>query len=152
MLTVLCGIPGSGKTTWRDRCRQGDVIVCLDEIRRELTGDPSCQAMNDDVYRLARRRVRQALGEGRDVTVDATNTTRTERGNWVELAEEAGVEARCVWLQASVDQAMAANDGRDRNVPREVIERMARRLQPPRRSEGFTEVLVVPRLVGGPEA
>lgn len=152
MLTVLCGIPGSGKTTWRERQRQGDVIVCLDEIRRELTGDPSCQEVNDEVYKIARRRVREALEEGRDVTVDATNTTRSERRNWVKLAEEAGVEARCVWLQASVEQAMAANTERDRNVPREVIERMARRLQPPRRSEGFSEVLVVPRLVGGPEA
>jgi predicted kinase len=140
MLTVLCGIPGSGKTTWRLRNRPDDLVVCSDDIREELTGDPRRQERNSQVFALARARVDAALARGQDVVVDATNVTRDARRQWIKLAANHDTPCRCVWIECSLEQALRNNAGRDRRVPEDVIRAMANEFAPPCVEEGFVEV------------
>jgi predicted kinase len=143
MLTVLCGIPGSGKTTWRLTNRPDDLVVCPDDIREELTGDPRRQERNGQVFALARARVDAALARGQDVVVDATNVTREARRQWTKLAAEHGTPCRCVWIECSLEQALRNNRARDRRVPEDVIRAMASEFAPPCVDEGFVEVVRV---------
>ncbi len=143
MLTVYCGLPGSGKTTWRRAHAGGATVVCLDDIRQELTGDAACQDENYRVVVTASSRVRDALARGEDVLVDATNLTRDYRARWVAIANELGVPARSVYFACSVEDALAHNALRERRVPDDAILRMARRVQVPSATEGFAEQVVV---------
>jgi predicted kinase len=140
MLTVLCGIPGSGKTTWRLRNRPDDLVVCPDDIREELTGDPRRQERNGQVFALARARVDAALARGQDLVVDATNVTREARRQWTKLAAEHDTSCRCVWIECSLEQALRNNRARDRRVPEDVIQAMASEFSPPCVDEEFAEV------------
>ncbi len=88
-LTVLTGLPFSGKSTYvRSECR-GMVVVDCDNISHELYGDSRriYAEANDLVWREATRRVREALLAGRDVVVDAVNPTAWSRRHWVKLRE-----------------------------------------------------------------
>lgn len=145
MLTVLCGLPGSGKTTWRQAQAADAAAVCLDDIRGELTGDAGCQRFNDNVMMVAIGRIRDALEDGRDVIIDATNLTAASRALWVELAEECDQPARCVYFPIPLAVALTRNTGRDRQVPDSAMLRMGRCLEVPRTSEGFDQVLVMPQ-------
>lgn len=140
MLTVLCGIPGSGKTTWRLRNRSDDLVVCPDDIREELTEDPRRQERNGQVFALAGVRVGAALARARDVVVDATNVAREARRQWTKLAAEHDTPCRCVWIECSLEQALRRNAARDRRVPEDVIRAMASEFAPPCVEEGFVEV------------
>jgi len=43
-LTIVCGAPGSGKSTYvREHARDGDVIICLDTIMQKISGKPEHQ-------------------------------------------------------------------------------------------------------------
>lgn len=144
MLIVYCGLPGSGKTTWRMTHARGATVVCLDDIRQELTGDAARQDENYRVVQTASDRVRDALARGEDVLVDATNLTREYRARWLAIANELGVPTRSVYFPCSVEDALAHNALRERRVPDHAIWRMARRMQVPSAEEGFTEQVVVP--------
>jgi len=143
MLTVLCGLPASGKTTWRKANADGSDVICLDEIREELSGDASCQRFNENVMMVAVGRAKDALADERDLIVDATNLTREYRAKWIELAEEHDQPARCVYFPISVEVALERNEGRERRVPKYAMERMAHRLQRPEVEEGFEGIEVV---------
>ena len=143
MLTVLCGLPASGKTTWRLANGADTTVVCLDEVREELTGDAARQDFNESVMMVARGRARDALEEERDVIIDATGLTREHRATWLDLAEGADCSTRCIYFPVSIEEALERNAARDRQVPEDAIRRMAGRLEKPAFGEGFDEVLVL---------
>jgi len=88
-LTVLTGLPLSGKSTYvRQEC-SGMVVVDCDKISEEIFGNSRrvYSEANDKVWREATRRVREALLAGRDVVVDAVNPTAESRRHWVRIRE-----------------------------------------------------------------
>jgi hypothetical protein len=59
---MLVGIPGCGKSTYLRKVNSPNVlIVCPDDIRRELTGDISDQSRNGDVWVAAEERIKSGL-------------------------------------------------------------------------------------------
>lgn len=48
MVTLVCGAPGAGKTTWvRSQASLSDVVIDLDEIKARISGVPVHQTPND---------------------------------------------------------------------------------------------------------
>ena len=83
-LTILVGIPGSGKSTWiADNKKDDDVVVSPDDIRRELSGNVSDQTQNDKVWFLAKDRTSKALKAGKNVILDATNVSSKSRKRFI---------------------------------------------------------------------
>lgn len=74
MVYVTIGISGSGKTTYGKyyegpNCK----VVCMDDIRKELTGNISDQSKNAEVFTEAMDQISDAIFCGKDVYHSATN-------------------------------------------------------------------------------
>mgnify|MGYP000849584666 CR=1 FL=1 len=79
-LILPVGISGSGKSTWiKANTDANTVVVSPDDIRRELTGNISDQTKNGQVWALAFQRVADALNNGKNVILDATNVKSEDR-------------------------------------------------------------------------
>lgn len=126
-LYLLIGIPGSGKSTYAKTLEEatGGQIVSSDGIRYELTGteefDPD-PAVNMRVFAMVRARVSSRILLG-DVIVDATNVHVRDWRQYIGLCP-GGTDCRAVLFDVGPDEAMRRQDGRERKVPREVLERM----------------------------
>jgi predicted kinase len=141
-IVITVGLPGSGKSTYL--ARLGVNAISSDEIRRLIADDPLDQSMNARIFATVRYLVRQRLGSGRPVTyVDATHLTPWERKPYVQLAQRHGCTLEALFFDTPVETCIARNQARDRMVPEEAIRKMARRLVPPSKQEGFGRVRTI---------
>ena len=134
-LVLLCGIPGSGKSTWRAlNLDATHMVVSKDRMPRSA----GKQARQD-------RELRAALGAGRPVVLDNTNLTRTARTAAIASATALGVPCRAVVITAPLEVALARNAARTERtrVPEGIVRQMAHRWEQPSVEEGLVEVTVV---------
>lgn len=136
LLTLLVGIPGSGKSTHAQAAAAANPQLSIssrDVLRRRLyrdsytAGDPAREA---EVTRHQVGEVTVALSVGRDVMIDDTNLEPDVVDSWRSWAAELGCRFEVVRLDVALEVALARNAaraGRER-VPAQVIRRMHRRL------------------------
>jgi putative nucleotidyltransferase with HDIG domain len=139
-VTVMSGLPGTGKNTWLARHRSELPVVSLDDIRADLDVEPT-----DDqgaVIQAAREQCREHLRAKRDFTFNATNTMRQTRGKWIDLFADYGARIEIVYLEPPLDVVYSQNKNRQAAVPRRVIERLVAKLEPPTRTEAHSVELV----------
>lgn len=103
VLTIMCGIPRAGKTTWIQKNKGKSVIVASDDIRKEIFGHQFCWASNKFIFAMMEAFVRLLLKNGESVIVDATHLTRSSRIEWVRLASQYGAIPKIVWAYANKD-------------------------------------------------
>jgi predicted kinase len=128
-VTMMAGLPGSGKDTWLQKNRSDLPVVSLDEIRGELDVDPS-----DDqgrVAQMAQQRCRELLRSGTSFAFNATNTMRQTRGRWLELFADYGARIEVVFLEPPIEKILHQNRDRRSAVPESIIRRLANKCEPP---------------------
>jgi len=123
-LVVVCGPPGTGKTsvaTWiADRFDAR--LLRTDVVRREVVDDPAyTEDERASVYESVFRRIGAGLDAGRSVVADGTFDRRTYRDRARGLADRAGVRfdlVRVVCDPAVVESRIEAreNDASDATV------------------------------------
>ncbi|MDX1983889.1 MAG: ATP-binding protein [Bryobacteraceae bacterium] len=139
---VLVGLPGSGKSTYA--ASRGYRVLSSDGLREMLLDDVTDQTANIAIFRTLRSLLVTRLKLRRPVTcIDATNLTRKERRPYVVLAGMYGADVEAVYFDVPAAVCRQRNRARERNVPEEILDRMAAKLQPPGEAEGFTRITVV---------
>lgn len=128
---IFIGIQATGKSTFY--CRQ----FYRTHVR-----------INLDMLKTRRREtllVKACLEAGQRFVVDNTNTLKTERANYINLARQHHFKLRGYYFQSKLDEAIARNDQRpdDERIPVGGIRRMFSRLQLPDYDEGFDELFSV---------
>ena len=149
-LIVLCGLPGSGKSSYADELMNINntfsdeemVIHSSDAIRAELFGDAGSQEDNGRVFELMHKRTREDLRAGKTVIYDATNIARKARKSAIACAHPTNdiIECHVVW--AEPEECIRRDNLRDRKVGPKVIDKMLRRWQSPWLDEGFDKIEV----------
>jgi predicted kinase len=141
-VVLAIGLPGSGKSSW---FRRHDIIpLSSDLVRGLLFDDATEQRFQDLVFSSLRSLLRARLIAGRPMNfIDATNLSPKERHSWIKMAHDFGYEAHAVFFDVPTEVCMERNRKRLRNVPDEVMLRMAQKLRPPKFEEGFAKVIVV---------
>lgn len=113
-------------------------------VRALLFDDPTEQRFQDLVFSNLRSMLKGRLIARRPLNyLDATNLTPHERQGWIKLAQDYGYEVHAVFFDVPVEVCLERNQRRERNVPEDVMRRMAAKLRPPAFEEGFAKVTVV---------
>ena len=128
-VTVLSGLPGSGKNTWLSRNRSELPVVSLDDIRGELGVDPTDN--QGRVAQEAQERSREFLRAGTSFAFNATNTMRQTRSRWLDLFADYNARIEIVYLEPPFENLLRQNKTRSKNVPEPVIRRLAEKCEPP---------------------
>jgi len=145
-VVLAIGLPGSGKSSWFKR--HNIIPLSSDLVRGLLFDDATEQRFQDLVFSSLRSLLRARLVAGRPMNyIDATNLSPKERHSWIKMAQDFGYEAHAVFFDVPTEVCMERNRKRSRNVPDDIMLRMAQKLRPPKFDEGFAKVIVV-RLKG----
>ena len=141
-VVLAIGLPGSGKSSWFKR--HNIIPLSSDLVRSLLFDDATEQRFQDLVFSSLRSLLRARLIAGRPMNyIDATNLSPKERHSWIKLAQDFGYEAHAVFFDVATETCMDRNRKRLRNVPDDVMLRMAQKLRPPKFDEGFAKIVVV---------
>lgn len=144
-LWVMVGLSGSGKSSVAKEIAENNpntIIVSLDNIGEELTGDYGNQENNEKVFKVFRKRIREALENNMNVVADATNITMRSRRAIIEDIK--GIECRKIayLIPKPFDQCKIDNLNRQHPVPEEVLDRQIRKFQIPFMEEDFDEGII----------
>ena len=141
-MVLSIGLPGSGKSTWFKR--HNILPLSSDMVRILLFDDVTEQRYQDLVFSTLRSMLRARLLARRPWNyVDATNLSPHERRSWIKLAHDFGYESHAVFFDVPPEVCIERNRRRERNVPEDVMQRMAAKLRPPKFEEGFAKITVV---------
>jgi predicted kinase len=128
-VTLMSGLPGSGKDTWLARHRPGLPVVALDAIRTDLDVDATDN--QGEVIQAAREQCREHLRAGRDFAFNATNITRQIRQRWIDLFADYGARVKVVYLEPPLSTLLQQNKRRSNPVPETVLLQLIGKLEPP---------------------
>lgn len=138
-VTVLSGLPGSGKDTWLSHNRPDLPIVSLDDIRGEL--DVEVTENQGQVIQVARDRCRELLRASRPFAFNATNLLRQTRKRWIDLFADYGARIEIVTVEPPFETILAQNKRRERPVPERVVRELADKCEPPTWTEAHDLVI-----------
>jgi putative nucleotidyltransferase with HDIG domain len=132
-VTILSGLPGSGKDTWLEEHARDREVISLDQIRGELDVDPADD--QSEVVMAAYDRAKAFLRKSEPFVWNATNVSRVLRGKVIDLCAAYKARVRVVYLEPPIPLIRERNGGRARKVPVRVWERLFDKLDVPTEAE-----------------
>lgn len=142
-IIMLIGLPGSGKSTYAKTLAEKHkaVIHSSDSIRKELTGSEMSQKVNQRVFQILHKRLKENLRDGKNVIYDATNINYKRRMHFLnnEL-RNINCEKICVLVATPYEKCMENNKNRSKSVPEYAIEKMYKNFYIPFEYEGWDQI------------
>lgn len=142
-LIVLCGISGSGKSTFAKHILDNNpkiAIACPDLVREKLYGDASIQGNGNQVFQMAFDIVKISGKIKADCVFDATNTTKKARRRVIEEGQKYFDFIICYYFAPDLTKSIGNQKKRERQVPHDVLVRQVQQWQTPTLDEGFDYV------------
>lgn len=146
-LFVLCGISGSGKSTFAKHILEigaqretAIAIACPDLVREKLYGDASIQGDGKKVFQMAFDIVELSGKVKADCVFDATNTTKKARKKVIEQGKKYFDFIICYYFAPDLTKSIGNQKKRERQVPNDVLVRQVQQWETPTVDEGFDYV------------
>jgi predicted kinase len=139
-VTMMSGLPGSGKDTWLAKRRSDLPVIALDDIRSEL----EVEATDNQgvVVQFAKERCREFLRARTSFAFSATNLLRQTRQRWIDLFVDYGARVEVVYVEPPFSAILDQNKRRERSVPAQVIRDLADKCEPPTWTEAHGLTIV----------
>ena len=146
---LMVGAPGSGKSTYGKKMVADNpnlLRFCPDEFRAMFGTGEGDQSVSAKAFEATRNAMRDALKEGKNVLIDATNMSRKSRKDFVSIARSYFAHITAVVFLEDKSTLLERNKIRGenggRNVPEEVIDRMLGNFEMPEFPE-VNETIVI---------
>jgi len=142
MLTLMVGLPRSGKSTWiNEYSGIYEAVISNDWIREEILGNQYSSAANPAIWMITDSCTRLLLSQGFDVILDGINHTRYVRGLFLDIAREYKHQTRIVYMNTPLSYCVQRNEI-TKKLPTEKITQMHRQMEKP--TEDECDILVQP--------
>jgi len=142
-VTMLCGLPGSGKDSYIQAHLKDVPMVSLDAFRRALKVSPSDTKATGRVVQAAKEQAKVHLRKGESFVWNATNISRSLRQPLIELFASYGAKVNLVYLEVPCKLLLTQNKNRTHVVPNNVMKRMIAKLEVPMEWEAHEVIYVV---------
>ena len=133
-LWVMVGLSGSGKSSVAKEIAENNpntVIVSLNNIREELTGDYGNKGNKEEVSKVFHKRIRKTLENNTNVIADATNITMRSRRAIIENVKSIECHKIVYLIPKPFEQCKIDNLNRQHPVPEEALDGQLRKFQIP---------------------
>ena len=139
-LYVMCGISGSGKSTYaksiQSSARNRTIIISTDELRAMLYGNASDQTDPELIFNMAYSMIQMLLERDYDVIFDAMNLKARARKDLINRFH--GIATmECVVCNVSAEEACHRQTLRERHVSEDIIFAQSKRMATPTYNEGW---------------
>ena len=128
-VTVMCGLPASGKNTWVAQHRKGWPVVSFDDAREELGlkhGQNEGMAAHHAIDKA------KSLLRGKEPFVwNATHLSQQMRDKTLDLLYAYGAEVEVVYLERPRAELLQRNAKRDTSLSNKALEAMVFKWEPP---------------------
>lgn len=121
-LTLMCGAPGAGKSTWIRQHHPDAHVIGFDQLRRDRTIDGHA------FMRSAISEVDRRLREGHDIIVDAASPHPRFRTGWLQQARRHQAHANLVIVDTPLTVCLQRQRSRQYPAPSHIIRDYHRRL------------------------
>ena len=154
-LIILVGLPASGKSTWRSRFLESVddpsdwITISSDDIIEEECAKAGCtyregfERFTGYAQGEMKRRARQAANKGMNVIWDQTNmTVKSRKGKLKTFGDAYTAEAVVFSVPDTVlNERLNSRPGKE--IPKHVLDGMARSYVAPTKAEGFSKISYV---------
>jgi len=151
-LYIMCGVPGSGKSTWlkNHECffDPSHAVISRDAIRFGVIkeGDEYFSKENE-VWVEFVRQAKESLTNNVDTILDATHLNVASRTKILRELKDSlkGVHINAIVINTSLNTCLDQNEQREglAKVPRGAVRRMYYSFEVPEFEEGFDQIYVI---------
>lgn len=142
LLFVLCGVQGSGKTTWARKLSADieAVLYCIDDFY--TVHKPK---QHDEITTLLHASICKDLRNGKDVVCDGTYVTKNVRLQLLNSIVDIPCKKILVVMDTPLEECLRRNANRTgrARVRNDIVGAFAKMYQPPTRAEGWDEIIVI---------
>lgn len=153
-LYILCGLPASGKSTWRE--------VNANALNRVVSSDDYIEAVAnqtgqtyDDIFSetikeadaYCKSQFHEGIAARDNIVVDRTNLNVKARRYWIEAAKKAGYVVQAIWFavpesETHLDEWERRLDSRPgKTIPHLVLRTMRKSAMEPSNDEGIDSIV-----------
>lgn len=141
-LVIFSGPSGSGKSTLIKNHLADHVVISLDQLRFEISGNRFDKTINGQVIQEAMKRLKANLRVGTKVVWDATNIRREHRKGLLSLAEDYKALSTMIVFQEPEKSLFARNANREHPVPEGVLKSQIKSWQFPEADEADRMIIM----------
>lgn len=145
-LVVLCGVAGSGKSTFAKKFFKRTQIVSSDHCRAMISDNPANQSVSKHAFELFYFIIEKRLLVGRLTVADATSLSKDTRRQLIEIARKYGFKVVIIVFDISIEICIERDQKRPRKVGEQVIRNQYVNFIEAKKSiptEGFDEIFIL---------
>ena len=148
-LTILVGLPGSGKSTWREKNITSEEVISSDDIIEKYCQEDGI-TYNEGFSKYAKianneikEKAKKALEQNKDIIWDQTNLSKKSRKLKINMAKKYGYKVVCVVFEVEDSILYTRLKNRPgKEIPDYVIKNMMGNYQFPTKDEKIDQIKV----------